>query len=110
MRRVRGYCCMCREPIYDNIEPDRAVECGMCVQKRVKHIERIELESGMSIKNRVDYGIARKIAKNNPASPTHKRVLKRQRGCNRLKTALWMPKLQNADLKELPISWEDLLL
>ena len=109
MRKIKEYCCLCREPIYDSIEPDRAVECGMCVQKRVKHIERMELESGMSIKNRVDYGIARKMAENSPTSPTHKRRKVPQRGCNRVKTAKFVPNLQNADRKELPMCWEDLL-
>ena len=86
------------------------VECGMCVQKRVKHIERIELESQMKINNRVEYGIARKIAENTPASPTRKRVLKRQKGCNELKTVKFLPNFQSTDRKKLPMKWEDQLL
>ena len=109
MKKVNGYCHICKEPIYDSITPNRMVECGMCVQKRVKHIERIELESRMSINNRVEYGIARKIAENTPASPTRKRVLKRQKGCNELKTVSWGQNFVGTDRKTLPISWGDLL-
>ena len=110
MKKVNGYCHICKEPIYDSITPNRMVECGMCVQKRVKHIERIELESRMSINNRVEYGIARKIAENTPASPTRKRVLKRQKGCNELKTVKFLPNFQSTDRKKLPMKWEDQLL
>ena len=109
MKKVNGYCHICKEPIYDSITPNRMVECGMCVQKRVKHIERIELESRMSINNRVEYGIARKIAENTPASPTRKRVLKRQKGLECVKKVSWGQNFVGTDRKALPISWGDLL-
>ena len=104
MKKVNGYCHICKEPIYDSITPNRVVECGMCVQKRVKHIERLELQAGMSIKNRVDYGIARKMAANNPTHPTRTRVLRRQKGLERVKTVLWS---QNFQRRGLPMKWED---
>ena len=104
MKKVNGYCHICKEPIFDSITPNRIVECGMCVQKRVKHIERIELQSGMSIKNRADYGIARKIAENTPAPPTRKRVLKRQRGLECEKRVVWAPNFLGCDL---PVKWDD---
>lgn len=59
------------------------------MQKGVNHIERIGLESKMTINNRVEYGIVCKIADKNPTvCPTPKRVLKRQGGPNELKTVL----------------------
>ena len=99
---IRGYCCICREPIYDSIDPSRAVECGLCVQKRVKHIERIELEAGMEIKNRVDYSTAVEMARNNPTPPTGKRKKVAQRGCTGLEWA------KNYSRCRLPVHWEDM--
>ena len=101
---IKGYCHICGEPIDGNVDPKRTLECGRCVLRRVKHIERIELESGMSINNRGDYAIARKIAEKNPTPPTRKRVLKQPRGLERQKQALWSPNFKRCDL---PIKWED---
>ena len=110
MKKVNGYCHICKEPIYDSITPNRVVECGMCVQKRVKHIERLELQAGMSIKNRVDYGIARKMAANNPTHPTRTTKKRAQIASNRLKTAIVGQNFKSTDRKTTPIKWEDLLL
>lgn len=72
MERVKGYCHICGEEIKGNVGASRPLECGMCVQRRVKHVERIELEAQMSILNRENYATARKISEKNPYHPTRK--------------------------------------
>ena len=101
---IKGYCHICREPISCNVDPSRTLECGRCVLMRVKHIESIELESGMKINNRGDYGIALKYIETHPAPPTRKRTKKAQRGLKRQKTVLWEGNFKRCPL---PIRWEE---
>ena len=103
-KKIKGVCHICGEGIKGNVDNSRVLECGMCVQRRVKHIERIALEAQMEIRNRVDYFTARKKAKENPYHGKGKKKVVALRASKVAKTAPILPSL---DRKKLLLRWED---
>jgi len=51
-------CGLCKADIYDSVETAK-IECGLCVQRKIKHIQRLEKQSGIYIRNKFDYAAAR---------------------------------------------------
>lgn len=107
---VNGYCQICGEDISDNVDDTRILECGMCVQRRVKYIERLELEAQMDINNRVDLVTARKKAKENPYHPTRGGTTKVSAAPQSVSGGILSTNFQCTDRKVTPIKWKDQLL
>lgn len=101
---ISAYCYLCGEPEYGNIDGTKSVRCGLCVQRIVKHLERIELQSGMKIKNIEEYGVAVQLSKEHPTPPTRKRCRMPLRGLEREKTVLWATNFKRCPL---PVRWDE---
>ena len=54
----RTNCFYCGKQIWENINPKARVMCSSCVVRQVAHIERLEKELGVQIRNTGDYARA----------------------------------------------------
>jgi len=57
---MKVLCGICGQPVKGNVQPGRGgVICGLCVQRKVLYVERLEREHKMPIRNALEYSWAR---------------------------------------------------
>ena len=105
--RKKPKCHLCGAKVRGNVDGTKRIECGMCVQRRVKFVENLEWKMDTKIKNGVEYSVAYKAVLLGQGRGKGKQEKVPQKGLECVKTVLWAENFKSVDRSVTPVKWDD---